>query len=593
MEKGLPRRPFGLLVKPAHPDISAPAVEGAMPHGWEDDPAEIKATQIIYPPPSISKWQAETKKDSKQKTRASFSMGLVVKRLRSTRDLRELTLQHIGLEASGATQLINGLAHHPHLTKLSLAFNRLADAGAAALCPLLKNKDCVVKYLNLARNYIAAPGCRALATALRDNAHLRHIDLAENLCKDEGVCSIVSAAARAKWRHLNLSKNRIGRRGLDAVAGLVRESRSLEYLGLYLNGIGSPGALMLADALMTNKSVTSLDLGANPLGAQGLFALASMLPRNTTLQSLDLRGCEVGFGPDFKTSDIGMSKLCSELSKRECHLETLLLSFNALSEGQVSRLCESLHKNQSIRRISLANCHIPARATAASIAPLLRKSAHLVSVNLSLNTVDGKAARAIGQALKDNSVLTSLDLTQCRLGSGLASITAALRHNETLRSIGLGGNLLDAEQYKFLVQKLKSNRSIEGLGEIACRCDACARLGRTRTLWRRPPQQTEAARRVGAAGPHVDGSQAAAAAAGGGTAHGHGDCIALRLMQNRDRNHRYKALAFLMGLHERLGEAAPLRRILGKSSIHERQLLVGIFAFAGWLPRVPPAPRPG
>eukprot|EP00466_Bigelowiella_natans_P006973 jgi/Bigna1/70006/fgenesh1_pg.10_\ len=287
--------------------------------------------------------------------------------------------------------------------------------GAAALSPLLMKKDSQLRYLNLARNHISSQGCIALAKGLAQCTNLQHLDLAENKIEDDGIISIIKAAKSKGWRSLVLSKNRISRKGFDAIAGLVRDSTTLESLSLYLNGIDVQGCIMISDAVMRNTSLRHLDLGANPLGAHGIYALASMLARNRTLQSLDLRGtdlCYVLEGPqsvlqsalpssDNKTNIAGRSaspsspttntisppapaaaistpehysppkkvdlitqrnsfgvlKLCEELGKPGCQLKHLLLSFNLFDDYSLRHLCQAIQQSQ-VEVLDLVNCGI-------------------------------------------------------------------------------------------------------------------------------------------------------------------------------------------------------------------------------------------
>uniref|UniRef100_A0A7S2TMF3 Uncharacterized protein n=1 Tax=Lotharella oceanica TaxID=641309 RepID=A0A7S2TMF3_9EUKA len=384
-------------------------------------------------------------------------------------ELQELCLHHAGLDGKSMAPLVQALGSKPRLVKLSLAFNRLQDAGVATLCPLLPKSH--IRYLNLARNHITAEGCKALATGLCEAPELKHLDLSENLCKDEGIIAIAAALRNKALCSLILSKNRMGRAGLAAVAGLVRDSKTIEKVGLYLNGIDHQGAIMLSDALMVNKSVVELDLGANPLGSNGIFSLAVMLDRNTNLRSLDVRGCEVGYATPVtmkannttppatlnrdgetvanvsveatdrtrdqklakRANGVGISKLCTQMSGTNYFLQNLLLSFNQLGDREVELLCHAVAKNRVIKWIAMVNCGISAKAMS-YVAYMVKENKSLTRLDLGLNTIPAKAAKALGASLRANSSLTALDLTQCRLGGGVSFVAESLPQNNTLRS---------------------------------------------------------------------------------------------------------------------------------------------------------------
>jgi hypothetical protein len=89
-------------------------------------------------------------------------------------------------------------------------------------------------------------------------------------------------------RHLHLSHNFIGNRGVRALA--QASFSQLESCSLSNNEIGPAGAEAVADQLSHgNCVVVRLNLNGNQLGDQGVMHLCEGLKKNTTLKSLDLR----------------------------------------------------------------------------------------------------------------------------------------------------------------------------------------------------------------------------------------------------------------------------------------------------------------
>ena len=90
---------------------------------------------------------------------------------------------------------------------------------------------------------------------------------------------------------LNLSYNKIGDKGAQALAQLVSDpkaTRSIARLDVRGNQIGSVGAIALADHVADSDTLLTLDISHNPVGSDGAAALVSLLERNPYLQDLDL-----------------------------------------------------------------------------------------------------------------------------------------------------------------------------------------------------------------------------------------------------------------------------------------------------------------
>jgi hypothetical protein len=74
------------------------------------------------------------------------------------------------------------LARHPALQELNLAYNRLGDAAIAQyVAPSLASNTSTLQILCLRRAGMGDAGMMAMATALRNNACLQHLDISFNI----------------------------------------------------------------------------------------------------------------------------------------------------------------------------------------------------------------------------------------------------------------------------------------------------------------------------------------------------------------------------------------------------------------------------
>lgn len=223
------------------------------------------------------------------------------------------------------------LAQH-FITSLALSGNHLGDGDVALLADALAHTACALESLLLSYNAVGALGSTLLATALRDNARLRVLNLSHNRVGPEGVRPWLGSTLRVNRSllELRLSHNGIGdakasellaalapkpasqeavlksqiarRRNTSAVVPsapltlvppAVHESEddepfnsSVTTLLLADTGIGDEAARHLAHALSKTRSLAHLDVSCNAFSAQGVRLLARALERNESLLSL-------------------------------------------------------------------------------------------------------------------------------------------------------------------------------------------------------------------------------------------------------------------------------------------------------------------
>eukprot|EP01094_Clydonella_sp_ATCC50884_P009940 TRINITY_DN1947_c1_g1_i2.p1 TRINITY_DN1947_c1_g1~~TRINITY_DN1947_c1_g1_i2.p1 ORF type:complete len:1659 (-),score=227.61 TRINITY_DN1947_c1_g1_i2:219-4466(-) len=104
----------------------------------------------------------------------------------------ELNLNMIGIREASAESLSRMLRDNQHLRILNLSGNDFGDAGAKLLSEgLVDNTE--LEVLHLAASGIADVGAEALAHALRFNESLLELHLNENPISDEGCVTLVSA----------------------------------------------------------------------------------------------------------------------------------------------------------------------------------------------------------------------------------------------------------------------------------------------------------------------------------------------------------------------------------------------------------------
>jgi Ran GTPase-activating protein (RanGAP) involved in mRNA processing and transport len=189
--------------------------------------------------------------------------------LRRQTALRSLNLSGTSLNPAAALTNATGLR------ELHLSYLQMGVEGVKPLAAVLERTS-LLQTLILRENALGPQGTKILAPALKRLTHLRQLNLGGNALGDEGVCVLVPSIAD-QVQCLDLSKNRIGYRGVEALHAL---SGILRKLHLGDNVIGDKGAGALASVVTKNAALDTLNLWKNDIGAAGAMALAPVLGKN-------------------------------------------------------------------------------------------------------------------------------------------------------------------------------------------------------------------------------------------------------------------------------------------------------------------------
>jgi hypothetical protein len=139
----------------------------------------------------------------------------------------------------------------------------------------------------------------------------------------------------------------LGDAGAKAIASAVKVNSTLRHLNLHCNNIKSKGVVDVADALCSNATLTSLELGSNHgFGLVGAQALADALQVNTTMRSLMLGGAGIG--------DCGAHAF-AKLSAGKCTLTELYMSRNEIADTGLSAIAQALKVNQTLTSLMLCS----------------------------------------------------------------------------------------------------------------------------------------------------------------------------------------------------------------------------------------------
>ncbi|KAI8370912.1 hypothetical protein BD560DRAFT_434745 [Blakeslea trispora] len=189
-----------------------------------------------------------------------------------------------------------GIYHSTSIQSLSLRNNQLAPPHGTWISNLIApNPDSMLHgltELDLSGNnlgFMITP----LASVLRNNASLLHLNLANAQISFEGLAVLSNALLENKaLESLDLSSNPLSQNsdeGILALKTALARNNSLQSLNLSNTQLDSSATITLAEALPENHSLTRLDLSKNPhIEMAGVLALAISIKMNHTLTFLDI-----------------------------------------------------------------------------------------------------------------------------------------------------------------------------------------------------------------------------------------------------------------------------------------------------------------
>ena len=212
--------------------------------------------------------------------------------LATNRSVEQLQLGCSYINAAGAASIASALSVNEKLQQLELPYNPLLDVGCQALGRALVRNSCL-RTLVLPFTGLGDGACAALALALRGGCPLITLDLSGNQLTAAGVAALAPALAHTQLASLALSANqRIGGRGVAALAAVLPEASSLRSLSLDGCAVGAAPCGRLAASLVRSH-VASLDLSGNEIGDEGSWELAWRLPECANLRTLSLANNDI------------------------------------------------------------------------------------------------------------------------------------------------------------------------------------------------------------------------------------------------------------------------------------------------------------
>eukprot|EP01080_Neovahlkampfia_damariscottae_P010404 gene10404-2933_t len=305
------------------------------------------------------------------------------------------------------------------------------------------------------RSRVGVGGTRGLeyvSVVFKNNTRITEIDLYDMDLTEHGMkefCDVLIENVYVEI--LNLGRNFIGRSAKE-VSRVVNETESITNLNLSENFIRTEDSIRLFEAMEQNDTILKLDVSKNLFGCEGLEVLCKSLYDNETLRILNLSGNDLG---PYGAYIIGC------YLKENKTLKVLNLNNNKLRVEGIKLLSFALFDNTSLEEINLDKNKMKDEGLQYFIRKEKKLSENLKTITFSNNSIS--KGSLVKKFLEKNTSITSLDISNNKIGKGMHFVFDFLKDNKTLTDLNLNGNHIKKEGLKNLINLLDDNKTLKNI----------------------------------------------------------------------------------------------------------------------------------
>ena len=334
--------------------------------------------------------------------------------------------------ADGTTALCAALAGNKRLKTLKLNDSAMQEAGWIALARMVEDAPSLVVLeancnLELMRPAEIPAVAKAIASAVGRSKSLTSVDLSSQEWKNGEASGLLPQLLDCKsLATLNLSCAECGPHIGAGLAQRLKGHPALTSLQLDSCELGS-GALPIC-AAVGDCGLTELNLSSNEMDAAAANALGEALASSVTLKRIDIQSNLIKEGGVALGKGLAASTSLTELELSDC----------ALGDEGGAAVLEALRGNTTLQVLKMSDNKL-----SAGVAPALRaigESTSLTQLDLSENKLGPDACADLAAGIAKNASLRELELNYCALGAGCAALGDALKSNSTLTSLQLNDN---------------------------------------------------------------------------------------------------------------------------------------------------------
>ncbi|KAM7391187.1 hypothetical protein PAMP_021894 [Pampus punctatissimus] len=232
---------------------------------------------------------------------------------------------------------------------------------------------------------------------------------------------------------VDLSDNRLGDYGAQAIAGMLKENNTLVSLNLSGNHFTDRAADDLSPALITNTKLQHLDLSHNALGEHAGQILGDSVSENTGLRSLSLAwNCIRGRGAVMLASGLGGN----------IFLRSVDLSYNGFGKEGAIALGQALKENNVLEELNVSNNRIPPEG-AIRLAMGLKVNKTIKCLNMGRNPIQTAGCYGILKSIQENpdSAMEALNFSDITVNQDFEDLYTTVKEIFPALTVNHGGRI--------------------------------------------------------------------------------------------------------------------------------------------------------
>ena len=223
------------------------------------------------------------------------------------------------------------------------------------------------------------------------------------------------------------------------------------------------GAKIIAEAIQINSVLQNIDISKNHISIEGLVYFMEAVKNNCTLQVVNITHNNV------TRSGFTSIKQCIENLQ---HPIQIYASWNEINDGKLVTKISTSCAPDNIEDDVWSFNKYDADHLVMCLSECLKEDDTLQKLNMSYNKITNEGAKMIGEAIKVNTTLHTLNLYQYDINDELSfnmTVLTAVYHNNTLmkltlpRVYGDDKRLVSSE-----VEKINKERTRQGISTLTC-----------------------------------------------------------------------------------------------------------------------------
>lgn len=380
--------------------------------------------------------------------------------IHNNKSISEFKVSQVAWNRDDGERFVRFLSNSPHVTIVS--FESMTVSGDAALKALLRGmpQNTTVRDLSLRSTSFSETTFSMLLGVISENTTLEKLNLRH--C-DFSYHNRAQRLMQAIIDNPNTKLKEIGwplmRGAVLFMAQMLQYNQTISAIDLSNISLG-PHVTLLQRALANNKSLKSLNLRSTSINDMNLAVLLEPLWTNDSLTELD-----ISYNSNLTTES---AKNLGDMLMQNVGLEILNVSFVASYSMGKDRLAKyigrALKTNSTLRQLNLSQS-VTESAGAGFLGEALSVNHGLQVLDLSLNSIDDSALGHLLKHIRNNHGLQSLTLHHTRIGDGAAKILAPWLTTTTTFTV-----LLDIGQTKMndsgliaVKEAIRSNPALRSL----------------------------------------------------------------------------------------------------------------------------------